>query len=124
MDPQKQAAALRWRDALWEQQAGRLSWQVLNEFYWNATRKLRVAGHVARTLVESYSKWATTGFSLPLIQRAWHWTDSAGISYWDALILAAAERSGCRRLLSEDFSHGREYGAVEVVNPFLVDPEH
>jgi len=40
------------------------------------------------------------------------------ISYWDAPILAAAESSGCQRLLSEDLSDGRTYGSVTVENPF------
>jgi hypothetical protein len=34
--------------------------------------------------------------SLPLAERAWHWSDRAGIAFWDSLILAAAELSGCQ----------------------------
>jgi len=102
---------------------GRMSWQVLNEFYVNATRKLQAPASIARALVSSYARWPITDFSLYLIERAWNWVDHAGIPYWDALILAAAERSGCRWLLSEDFSHGRKYGSVRVVNPFSADPE-
>jgi predicted nucleic acid-binding protein len=48
--------------------------------------------------------------------------DRAGIPYWDALILAAAETAGCRRLLSEDFQEGRRFGTIEVVTPFRSDP--
>jgi predicted nucleic acid-binding protein len=43
---------------------------------------------------------------------------AAQLSYWDALIVAAAERSGARYLLSEDFQADRQYGDVRVVNPF------
>jgi predicted nucleic acid-binding protein len=121
-NPGKHAAALRWRDALWVNQGGCLSWQVLNEFYTNAVRKLGAPQVKARTLVEAYATWPVVGFSLPLLQRAWHWTDRAGVTYWDALILAAAERGVCRWLLSEDFTHGRRYGAVQIVNPFLTEP--
>ena len=49
--------------------------------------------------------------------------DRAGVSYWDALILASAEGQGCHGLLSEDFQPGREYGPVRVVNPFVTDPQ-
>jgi len=49
--------------------------------------------------------------------------DQADLSYWDALILAASERLGCRWLLSEDFQHGRKYGSVLVLNPFRTKPE-
>ena len=119
----KQAAALSWRDALWQHRAGRLSWQVLHEFYANATGKMGSPAATVRLMVESYAQWQTIGFSLPLVKRAWHWVDRAGISYWDALILAAAERSACEWLLSEDFQDGRKYGTVRVVNPFRTEPD-
>ena len=121
-NPSKQAAALKWRDFLWERQAGCLSWQVLNEFYANAASKTGAPPAVARAIVESYSLWPVSTFSLGLLRRAWHWTDSAQLNYWDALILASAERSGCRWLLSEDFQDGRKYGAVQAVNPFRTEP--
>ena len=39
-------------------------------------------------------------------------------SYWDALIVAAAERAGCARILSEDLHPGQSYHGIVVVNPF------
>jgi predicted nucleic acid-binding protein len=122
-NPHKQAAALRWRDALWQSQSGRLSWQVLHEFFYTTTHKLHISETVVRPLVRSYAQWPVTGFSLSLVEHAWHWTDHARINYWDALILAAAERSGCRWLLSEDFSHRRKYGSVQAINPFVTEPD-
>jgi predicted nucleic acid-binding protein len=122
VNPAKQLTARRWLDALWIGGNARVSWQVLNEFYANATRKIGIQATPIRRLTDTYVQWKPSEFSLPLIERAWHWMDRAGISYWDALILAAAERSGCRWLLSEDFNHGRKYGSVQVVNPFLADP--
>ncbi len=121
-NPEKRAAAVRWRDSLWERRAGCLSWQVLHEFYANATKKLGASAVVARAITEAYARWPLAGLSLGLVQRAWHWSDRAGITYWDALIVASAERSGCRWLLSEDFSEGRKYGPVQTVNPFRSDP--
>lgn len=121
-NPRKQTAALLWRDALWKHQAGRLSWQVLNEFYANAS-KLGVPAALARSIVESYAEWRPLGSSLALVQRAWHWLDHAGVSYWDALILAAAEHAGCEWLLTEDFQEGRKYGRIRVLNPFRTEPE-
>ncbi len=119
----KQAAALAWRDALWERRLGRLSWQVLNEFYANATGKMGAPPATARQMVESYAQWQAVEFTLTFLQRAWHWTDQAGVDYWDALILAAAERTGCRYLLSEDFPHERRYGPMQVIDPFRVPPD-
>ena len=122
-DSSKQHSAIEWRNALWEDAAGRLSWQVLNEFYTNATRKLSVPAATARVIVESYAEWSPLDFTIDLLRRAWHWTERAGLSYWDGLILASAERSGCQWLLSEDFQAGRRYGSVEIVNPFETHPE-
>jgi predicted nucleic acid-binding protein len=40
------------------------------------------------------------------------------VGYWDAMILAAAERAACPILYSEDLSNGQVYGSVRVINPF------
>ncbi len=45
------------------------------------------------------------------------------LTIWDAVILSAASRSGCRILLSEDFQAGFTWGGVTVVNPY-VSPRH
>jgi len=116
--PQKQNAARLWLDLLWKHSAGRLSWQVLNEFYVNAVRKMGTPPRQVRTAVETFALWKPVNTTPGLAQRAWQWTDQAQLSYRDALILAAAEYTGCACLLSEDFSAGRRYGAVTVVNPF------
>ena len=66
--------------------------------------------------------WQPVETTLGLMERAWQWMDSAQLSYWDALILGAAEVSACRWLLNEDLQDGRTYGAATVVNPFRVSP--
>lgn len=123
LDPGKQRRAQSWLDALWNSGAGGVSWQVLHEFYVNATRKLRSTAAQARSTVKVFMEWQPVDTSPVLIQRAWHWTDTAQLSYWDALIVAAAEKRDCRWLLSEDFQVGQEFGAVTVVNPFRAIPE-
>ncbi len=45
------------------------------------------------------------------------------LGIWDAVILSAASRSGCRLLLSEDLQDGFTWGGVTVVNPFA-SPQH
>jgi len=119
----KQRAAKEWLEALWESGSGRISWQVLHEFYVNSARKLKAPVPEAQATVEAFAQWQPVETSLGLIQSAWHWMEEAQISYWDALILAAAQRAGCRFLLSEDFQEGREAGGVKVVNPFRKGPE-
>ncbi len=121
--PAKQQAARLWVDALWENGSGALSWQVLHEFYVNTVRKVRVPNKIARQMVEDFAQWRPPEVTIGLIRRAWHWIDQAQLSYWDSLILAAAERMECRWLLSEDFQTGRRYGTVTIINPFLLSPE-
>ena len=119
---EKRLRASQWLEALWTAGTGRLSWQVLHEFYWNAVRKMRLAPARAREIVEDLSHWRPVGTSLGVVQQAWQWMDAAQLSYWDALILAAAQRSGARYLLSEDFQGDRRYGDVQVLNPFDHSP--
>jgi len=121
--PTKQRVAEGWIGVLWQHGAGRLSWQVLNEYYANATGKIGAPTRLVRRLVEAYSTWDPSGFGLGVLHRAWYWTDKAGIPYWDALIVAAAEIKGCAYLLSEDFQADRRFGEVTVVNPFVSAPE-
>ena len=122
VDSEKRTSATEWLHALWAAGAGRLSWQVLHEFYWNAVRKMRLDPARARQIVEDIGHWKPVDTSMGLLEQAWLWSDRAQLPYWDALILAAAERSGARYLLSEDFQSGRRYGEVQVVNPFAQGP--
>ncbi len=119
----KRASAVEWLNCLWREGRGALSWQVLNEFYINAIRKLGAPAAKARAVVETFALWRPVDHSLGLTQRAWHWMDSAHLAYWDALIVAAAERAGCAWLLSEDFQAGHKLGAITVVNPFRSRPD-
>ena len=120
--PEKQDQARAWLACLWELAAGRLSWQVLHEFYANAERKARLARPAARKLVEAFAQWQPVETTLGLLQQGWQWMDRAQLSYWDSLIVAAAERAGCAWLLSEDFQAGQTFGSVTIVNPFLREP--
>ncbi len=122
LEVDKRARAAEWLNHLWASGAGRLSWQVLHEFYQNAVRKMRLDPVSARQLVEDLTHWRPVDTSVGLVQRAWQWTDNAQLSYWDALIVAAAERSGAAYLLSEDFQAKRRYEDVEVINPFENSP--
>ena len=122
VDAGKQHSAERWLKALWDDGLGRLSWQVLNEFYYNATRKIGAPPNLVRSATQLYALWQPSEFHLATIERAWYWTDHGGVNYWDGLILAAAEASGCSWLLTEDFQEGRKYATVQVVNPFKTDP--
>jgi predicted nucleic acid-binding protein len=122
VDSRKRLNAAAWLNHLWLTGTGRLSWQVLHEFYWNAVWKMQLKPSNARRIVEDLAQWKPVGASLGLVQQAWRWMDSAQVPYWDALILAAAERSGARYLLSEDFQPNRRFGGLQVLDPFTNAP--
>jgi predicted nucleic acid-binding protein len=121
-EKQKQPAAETWVRALWAQRAGRISWQVIFEFYSNAVRKARIPLKDARESTEELIQWQPEPPGHAMIDRAWHWCDRAQVNFWDALILAAAEQAGCRWLLSEDFQAGQIFDTVTIINPFQSSP--
>lgn len=100
------------------QRTGVLSTQVLQEFYVNARKKLNLDGASARARVEVYLAFDVVTITPALILSAvdLHRLDS--VSFWDALVIRAAEQAGCEALYSEDLQAGRRFGPVRVVNPF------
>ncbi len=119
-EPAKQSTAQRVLAALWRSQTGRVSTQVLNEFYAVVTRKLAlpVAAPIARQEVRQLQAWRPVPVTDELYERAWAIEDRFGLSWWDALIVAAAEQARCRYLLTEDLQDGQELDGLAVVNPF------
>jgi predicted nucleic acid-binding protein len=98
-----------------------LSAQILSEFYVVATRKLTqpVAEDVAAAAIDQLSQLPIVSIDPALVKDAIELSRSAQVSYWDGLILAAATRGGCRRLLTEDLNDGQTIGSIQVENPFL-----
>ena len=119
-DEAKHRRALEWLAVLWEERSGRLSWQVLQEYYVTATRKLRPPRDAfdAREDLASLVTWQPIAIDLPTMDAAWAIKDRFGLSWWDALIVAAAQAGGCTHLLTEDLQDGQVFGEVTVVNPF------
>jgi predicted nucleic acid-binding protein len=107
-------------EELWVSGEGLLSTQVLQEFFVNVTRKIRkpLSASVAREVVRDYTPWATSPITPSTILRASEISDIWQISFWDGMIVAAAEQAGARVLLTEDLNDGQKIAGVEVVNPF------
>ncbi len=113
-------AAEKLRD-LWTSGSGRLSTQVLQEFYVNATQKIKkpLTRSLAREIIRNYDLWIESPMMTPTIIRGSEIAETWKISFWDGMILAAAEQAGARELLSEDFRHGQVIAGIQIVNPFL-----
>lgn len=124
-DADKQGRAIRWLQALWVNRCGRVSTQVLNEFYVNATHKLKPAMPAgdARAEVRRYQRWQPWVLDHATVETAWAVESRFGFGFWDSLIVAAAKAQGCRYLLTEDLQHGQMVDSLQIVNPFLVEPE-
>jgi len=119
-DQIKHKAAIAWLDVLWQQGIGRVSTQVLNEFYVVATRKVKppMPAGDARAEVRRYELWQPWQIDGATVESAWAVESRYGLHYWDSLVVAAAQHMGCRYLLSEDMGHEQHYGGVQVINPF------
>ena len=120
----KQPLARAWMGYLWATRSGRLSVQVLNEYYVTVTRKLKpgLPAAVARGDVRDLLAWEPVPVSSELVERAWEVEDRFGLSFWDAMIMAAAAGVGAGCLLSEDLQAGQSLDGVRVVNPFAAPP--
>ena len=123
-EPAKQAQAAARLDELWENRCGRISVQVLNEYFVNVTRKLDpgLSSEEAWDDIEALSVWDPLPIDMALLTRAYATQRRYGLSWWDAMIIAAAEAAGCTRILSEDLSDGASYFGIRVENPFKPAP--
>ena len=119
-DPLKQRIAAGIVARLWDDRSGVLSTQVLQEFYAETTRRWdpKLPRPLARQLVAAYGQWHLVQVDAPLILAATDLEERLTLSFWDALILEAAQRAGASLLLSEDFQHGRTIGGTRIENPF------
>ena len=123
-EPTRQPRAKDWMDWLWQQHAGRLSIQVLQEYYQVVTRKLQpgLSRQLARDDVGDLLAWQPVSMNGAVIEQAWAVEDEYSLSWWDALIVGAARYEQCDYLLSEDMQEGQELGGPVVLNPFSTTP--
>ena len=92
-----------------------LSVQVLQEFYLQAKRATRPD---ALSHDRTWLRFMVQEITLPVMIAALEIKAICNLSYCDAAVVAAARALGCRELLSEDMSHGREVEALTITNPF------
>lgn len=116
----KHPVAVDWLQYLWQTRTGRLSVQVLQEYYQVVTRRLQPGRprDLARADVRDLELWNPQTINAAVLEKAWSVEDRYGFSWWDALIIGAAQHVRCRYLLSEDLQHGQELEGLTVLNPF------
>ncbi len=121
----KQSRVADWMSRLWREQSGRTSMQVLSEFYVIATRKLRPAlsRDVAWNDVKSLLAWQPQAIDEAMLQRAHEIEQRYRLSWWDSMVVAAAQLQDCAVLLTEDLQDGAAFGSVTVRSPFTLAVE-
>ena len=122
-DLEKQGTAAAWIEHLWTSAAGRLSIQVLQEYYVTTTRKLDpgLPAEEARQDVRDLAAWRPVRIDEAIIEAAWRIEDRYRLSFWDSLIVSAAQTAGCEVLLTEDLQHGLEIEGLVVADPFQTE---
>jgi len=118
--PEKQQTAQALLKDGIETESAVLSTQVLGEFFVVVTRKIKnpIAAEEAQKIIALLGVMQIVDIDLALVNQAVENHQKYGISYWDSLIIAAAARAGCKRVMTEDLNHGQEYNSVLVENPF------
>jgi len=116
-DPRKQAIARDLIRRALRERTGKVSLQVLQEFF-SATRKLGIEPVAAKRRIEIFARLDVVRLDVDDVQAAIDLHRLHDLSIWDALIVRAALISGCRTLFTEDLQHGRRFEGLEIVDPF------
>jgi predicted nucleic acid-binding protein len=109
---------------LMEEDRLRVSTQVLQELFVTLTRKVRQPCSIkeALALLENLTAWPLMAIDYAAIRDAAGLADQAKLSFWDALVVVAAARTGAAVLYTEDLNHGQEILGVRINNPFFSAP--
>ncbi len=100
--------------------SGVISTQVLSEFFVTVTKKIKnpLPIDIAQREIELLKNLTVIEIEYEMIVQAIEIHRKSGISYWDSLIITAAQRAHCSRLYSEDLHDGQIINNVQIINPF------
>jgi predicted nucleic acid-binding protein len=118
-EPEKKEKARAILNRIIESHQPVISTQVIKEFYVAATTKLKAEQLIVKNIVHNFRNMEVVHNDLELIEQAIDISIIAQLSFWDSLIIAAAEKANCEFVFSEDLNAGQTYRGVIVVNPFI-----
>lgn len=99
-----------------------LTLQALAEFFHVTTRKRMAArAEAAAQLRDWTTEFPTVSADAAALWTALEFTVDGRFGWWDALLLATAERHGCKTVLSENMQDGTRFGGMTILNPFVGD---
>jgi predicted nucleic acid-binding protein len=104
----------------WNNRSGALSTQVLQEFYVTLTRKLpkKLPVHESREIIRELMSWSIYQITPVDIVKASELEEKYGYTFWDSLIIAAAQNTNAEILYSEDMQDGQQLDNLRIINPF------
>ena len=114
----KQRTALDLLRQLHESANGVLSTQVLHEYANAALKKLRLGAAAVREQLLFWEQFEVVQLTPAIIHAGLDLHQTRSLSFYDAMIVAAAQTSGCTVLFSEDLHAGEVIKGVRIVNPF------
>lgn len=118
-DPAKKEKSRSFLKSIGNENRGVISTQVIQEFYVTVTKKLGVDRLTAKNIIHSFFKFETIVICPELIDRAIDTQILNRLSFWDALIISAAESAHCQKVWTEDLNHGQVIQGMTIENPFL-----
>ncbi len=121
-DPRKQTIARELIRRLLTERNGKLSLQVLQEFFSAATGKLGIPAVDVRRRIEIYASMDVVRLDTDDVLAAIDLHRLHELSIWDALVVRAGLIAGCRTLYTDGLRHGRRFEALQVVDPFRETP--
>jgi predicted nucleic acid-binding protein len=104
----------------WNNRSGAVSTQVLQEFYVTLTRKLpkKLTANEAREIIRDFLPWPIYQVAPTDIVKASELEEKSGYTFWDSLVITAAQNTNAEILYSEDMQDGQQFGGLKIINPF------
>jgi predicted nucleic acid-binding protein len=104
----------------WNNRSGSLSTQIFQEFYVTVTRKLpiKLSAHEARETIKDLLSWPVYQITPTDVVAASELEEKYGYSFWDSLVIKAAQATGATILYSEDMQDGHQIDGLKIINPF------
>lgn len=106
-------------EGLWEAETGVISTQVLQEFYVTVTRKIKnpLKPDAAREIIRNYLAWPIQVNDPEMTIRASEIEEKHRLSFWDAMIVAAALQLQAQKIFTQDLNHGQIIEGILIENP-------
>ena len=113
----KHERAMEVVEQIWSGNSGVISTQVLSEWTVNLRKKKKLDWRDVARIIEPYLVWQVVAIEPNDPLEAIRIASRHQVSYWDSLIIRAAQKGAADVVLSEDFNPGQVIEGIELVNP-------